>query len=221
MNYTGSIPHVFALAHETGHAVHDTLLSVHSQLVFESPKPISELASRFAELLLQEKLLEKETDTQMKQNLLVFDLTRCYTAIQRQAAFAIFEKDAHDAVAKGVTIDELANLYFSNLKEQFGNVVYVPENFKWEWETASYICERPFYSYSYAFANLLALAFYNRFKKEGESFKPKYINLLSYGGSESPEKMLAEVGVDIRSEKFWQGGFDAIAGMVSQLEKYK
>jgi oligoendopeptidase F len=45
------------------------------------------------------------------------------------------------------------------------------------------------------------------------------MKLLSYGGSESPEKILSEVGVDIRSEKFWQSGFDIIDGMITDLGK--
>jgi oligoendopeptidase F len=59
------------------------------------------------------------------------------------------------------------------------------------------------------------------FKEEGESFKPKYIRLLSYGGSESPEKVLNEVGVDIRSKEFWQGGFDIIKELVENLKRLR
>ena len=62
---------------------------------------------------------------------------------------------------------------------------------------------------------------YNKFKEEGESFKPKYIRLLSYGGSESPERVLNEVGVDIRSKKFWQGGFNIIKEMVDNLKRLR
>ena len=60
---------------------------------------------------------------------------------------------------------------------------------------------------------------YQQFKAEGESFKPKYLKLLSAGGSEAPEKILSEAGVDIRDPKFWQGGFDVLEKLVSELEK--
>jgi hypothetical protein len=33
------------------------------------------------------------------------------------------------------------------------------------------------------------------------------------------QKVLAEAGVDIRSAKFWQGGFDVLDKLVSALEK--
>ena len=73
--------------------------------------------------------------------------------------------------------------------------------------------------YAYAFGQLLVLSLYQQFKAEGESFKPKYLKILSAGGSEAPEKVLTEAGVDIRSAKFWQGGFDVLEKLVSELEQ--
>jgi hypothetical protein len=66
---------------------------------------------------------------------------------------------------------------------------------------------------------LLVLSLYQQFKAEGQSFKPKYLKILSAGGSEAPAKILAEAGVDIRSAKFWQGGFDVLEKLVNELEK--
>ena len=63
------------------------------------------------------------------------------------------------------------------------------------------------------------LALYQQFKAEGESFKPKYLRILSAGGSEAPEKILSEAGINIRDPKFWQGGFDVLEKLVSELEK--
>ncbi|PIZ25352.1 MAG: hypothetical protein COY47_06405, partial [Chloroflexi bacterium CG_4_10_14_0_8_um_filter_57_5] len=54
---------------------------------------------------------------------------------------------------------------------------------------------------------------------EGEAFKPRYLKILSAGGSEAPAKILGDAGIDIRSAAFWQGGFDVIAALVDELEK--
>jgi oligoendopeptidase F len=56
------------------------------------------------------------------------------------------------------------------------------------------------------------------YQKEGASFVPKYLELLSTGGSEAPQTILAKVGVDMASEELWQSGFDTIREMVDQLE---
>lgn len=220
-SYTKSIDGLFSIMHEVGHGDHYMFASKHSHLLFEPQTPVAEIASMFGELLLLDKLMEIENDPKVKPSFLLLSLNKFYRIIPRQAYFTIFEKAAHDVVDSGVTVNKLAELYLSGLKEQFGDVVYVPENFKWEWLGIPHIFNTPFYCYSYSFGNLLAISLYKQFKEEGDPFKPKYINLLSYGGSESPEKMLAEVGVDIRSEKFWQGGFDIINGMVNELGKYR
>jgi oligoendopeptidase F len=64
---------------------------------------------------------------------------------------------------------------------------------------------------------LLALALFQRYKKEGMSFVPSYIDILAAGGSKKPEKLLIEYGFDIRSEKFWQDGFDYVQNQVKTL----
>jgi oligoendopeptidase F len=55
--------------------------------------------------------------------------------------------------------------------------------------------------------------------KVPEEFQWEWLDLLSTGGSESPQAILANVGVDMASEDFWQSGFDTISEMVDQLEQ--
>ena len=69
-----------------------------------------------------------------------------------------------------------------------------------------------------AFGQLLVLSLYQQFKQEGEAFKPRYLEILSAGGSESPERILAAAGIDIYDSNFWQGGFDVISHLVAELE---
>ncbi|MEC4688587.1 MAG: oligoendopeptidase F, partial [Nitrospirota bacterium] len=70
-----------------------------------------------------------------------------------------------------------------------------------------------------SFGNLLVLALYQQYLQQGQAFVPKYLGLLSAGGSKRPEAILADVGINIRSEEFWQSGFDTITGMVEELER--
>ena len=142
-----------------------------------------------------------------------------YATIQRQAFFALFEKQAHQMVIDGASVDQISEAYLDNLKAQFGDAVEVADEFKYEWVSIPHIFQVPFYVYAYAFGQLLVLALYKQFKAEGESFKPKYIRLLSAGGSEAPMTLLDETGVDVRKSAFWQGGFDVLKEMVDALEK--
>jgi oligoendopeptidase F len=109
--------------------------------------------------------------------------------------------------------------FLKSIADALGATVEISEEFKWEWVSIPHIYHTPFYVYAYAFGQLLVLALYKQFKAEGESFKPKYMKLLAAGGSEAPEKILKESGIDIRSAAFWQGGFDVLSGLVDELEK--
>ncbi|MBI4732699.1 MAG: oligoendopeptidase F, partial [Chloroflexi bacterium] len=124
-------------------------------------------------------------------------------------------------VQNNASVDEIAAAYMEILKEQCGDAVEVGDEFKWEWVSIPHIYHTPFYVYAYAFGQLLVLALYQQYRAEGESFKPRYVKILSAGGSRAPAEICAEAGIDIRSEKFWQGGFDVLAKLVDELEALK
>jgi len=221
LNYQGRARDVATMAHELGHAIHAMLASHHSTFTFHSSLPLAETASTFGEMMLTDRLLAEESDEDVRRDILFKQVDDAYATIMRQSFFALFEKEAHEMVVKNASVDELAAAYMENLKEQFGDSLELSEEFKWEWVSIPHIYHTPFYVYAYAFGQLLVLSLYQQFKQEGETFKPKYLKILSAGGSEAPAKILSEAGIDIESADFWQGGFDVVDGLVKQLEALK
>ncbi len=219
VNYQGRSDDVATLAHELGHAIHSLLASEHSIFTQHACLPLAETASTFGEMMLVDRLLEKEKDAGVRRDLLFKQVDDSYATIMRQAFFAVFEKTAHKMTGEGASVNELSEAYFDNLHTQFGNALDIGEEFKWEWVSIPHIYHVPFYVYAYAFGKLLVLSLYKQYKEEGESFKPRYINILSTGGSRAPMDVLSESGIDIRKESFWQGGFDVVEGLVRQLEE--
>jgi oligoendopeptidase F len=219
LNYQGRARDVATLAHELGHAIHAMLASHHNTFTFHSSLPLAETASTFGEMMLTDKLLAEEMDESVRRDILFKQVDDAYATIMRQSYFALFEKQAHEMIQKNASVNDLAAAYMDNLKEQFGEAVELSDEFKWEWVSIPHIYHTPFYVYAYAFGQLLVFSLYQQFKTEGEAFKPKYLKLLSAGGSEAPAKILEEAGIDIRSAKFWQGGFDVLDKLVGELER--
>lgn len=216
VNFTGKTRDVFTLAHELGHAVHSQSAQDRSILVQDAPLPLAETASTFSELLLYDNLSDKITEDE-KKIMLSEKIDDLYATIMRQSFFTMFEVEAHKQIGKGTTVDEISKTYIQNLKEQFGNSVIVSEDFAIEWSCIPHFYHTPFYCYAYSFGNLLALSLFQRYKKEGKDFVPSYINILAAGGSKKPEKLLAEHGLDIGSQKFWQEGLDYVESQVKAL----
>ena len=218
INFTGKSRDVFTLAHEIGHAIHSISASDKSILVSDASLPLAETASTFSEMLLYDKLSET-VSKQEKKTMLSEKIDDFYATIGRQSFFTLFEIEAHKRIANSTTVDEISKTYLQNLNEQFGNSVKVSEDFGIEWSCIPHFHHAPFYCYAYAFGNLLALSLFQRYKKEGKSFAPTYIEILSAGGSKKPEKLLRESGMDITKPRFWQDGFDYIQNQVKELSK--
>jgi oligoendopeptidase F len=221
LNYQSRARDVATMAHELGHAIHAMLAAHHSTFTFHSSLPLAETASTFGEMMLTDRLLADEKDEDVRRDILFKQVDDAYATIMRQSYFALFEKKAHQMVVDNASVDELAAAYMENLQEQFGDSLELSDEFKWEWVSIPHIYHTPFYVYAYAFGQLLVLSLYKQFKEEGEAFKPKYLKILSAGGSEAPAKILGEAGIDIESAEFWQGGFDVVNDLVKQLEELK
>jgi oligoendopeptidase F len=217
-SYNGTPSDVATMAHELGHAVHSMLAAHHTKLTQQSSLPLAETASTFAEMRLIDHLLEIEDDPDVRRDILFGQMDDAYATIMRQAYFAMFERQAHERVHEGAAVDDLSEIYFENLKDQFGDSLDLSEDFRFEWLAIPHFINVPFYVYAYSFGQLLVLSLYKQYKEEGESFIPRYIDILTAGGSASPDEILTSAGIDMRKGAFWQGGFDVVKKSLEQLE---
>jgi len=218
INYNGKASDIETLAHELGHAIHAMIADKHNVFDFHSSLPLAETASTFSEMLLVDQLLKEEADINVKRDILFHQVAEAYATIMRQIYFALFEREAHAMIMKDASTDDLNKVYMKNLETQFGDSLELSTEFQWEWVSVPHIYDTPFYVYAYAFGQLLVLALYKQFKTEGDSFIPRYLEILRAGGSAPPIEILDRAGVNIRAPVFWQGGFDVISEMIDKLE---
>lgn len=218
LNFTGTKNDVSTLAHELGHAIHGLYSSKLPISVYNASIPLCETASVLCETIVAERLFEKLTEVE-KVSFLAERIMNSYATICRQNRFVMFEIKAHDLIAnQNAGEEELSNLYYSNLSKLFGDSLFVPEEFKWEWCYIPHIIHSPFYCYSYSFGNLLSLSIYEKYKKNGSKIINEVVKILSSGSSENPEKLLASIGYDITKKEFWDDGFKTIKGWVLNLK---
>jgi oligoendopeptidase F len=217
-NYSGKLRDVMTLAHELGHGVHQYLSRNQGYFQCNTPLTTAETASVFGEILVFHKLMESEENPRVRLSLLCSKLEDIFATVFRQVVLTRFEEKLHHQRRdKGeLTADRINEIWIEANKQMFGNSVVLTADYSWWWTYIPHFIHSPFYCYAYSFGELLVMSLYNKYLKEGDSFVPRYIELLSLGGSESPENLLSRVGVDITDLEFWGGGLSIVRDMVDQ-----
>ncbi|MCG3128080.1 MAG: Oligoendopeptidase F, plasmid [Phycisphaerae bacterium] len=220
MNYTGKLRDVMTLAHELGHGVHQQLSRPHGLLQSSTPLTLAETASVFAEMLLFERLMAEQSDPRVKLGLLCNKLEDTFATVFRQTAMTRFEQQVHAARRDEgeLPIDEINRHWLETNRAMFADTVELTDGYGWWWSYIGHFVRSPFYCYAYAFGELLVIALVQMYREQGAAFVPRYVALLSAGGSGTPDELLAPLGVDVRQPTFWKKGLAVIDGMVSQAE---
>lgn len=218
LNYTGRLRDVMTLAHELGHGIHQYLSRKQGYFQCHTPLTTAETASVFGEMLVFHTLKESEKDTKTRLSLLCSKLEDIFATVFRQVVLTRFEEKLHHARRNEgeLTSSRINELWIEANKPMFGDSVELTKDYAWWWMYIPHFIHSPFYCYAYSFGELLVIALYQKYQNERNLFVPRYIELLSSGGSDAPEKLLARVGVDITDPNFWQGGLDLLREMVNE-----
>ncbi len=220
LNFTDKPRDAMTMAHELGHGIHQYLAREQGYLQQSTPLTTAEMASVFGEMLLFDKMLKEEEDPKAKLALIGNKLQGEYATVFRQIVMTRFELALHEArVKEGELKPERINeLWLEANREQFGDSVELSDDYGWWWSYVLHFVHYPFYCYAYAFGDLLVLALYGLYQEQGDEFAPKYVKLLSKGGSEDPKDLLSEIGVDITDPEFWQKGLSVLREHLEIME---
>lgn len=219
-SYMNKMDDVMTLAHELGHGVHASFSREQSYFNFHGTLPLAELASTFGEMLVFESLVA-EASTKDKLALYADKVESVFATIFRQAAMFRFEQRVHELrrTEGELTPDQFGDVWQEEQQAMFGNSITLGEQHRTWWSYVGHFIFAPFYVYAYSFGELLVLSLYQMAKAEGPSFQDKYISLLKLGGSLTPFELMETVGVDLKSEEFWLGGFAALEALVAEFER--
>ena len=221
LNWTSRRRDVLTLAHELGHGVHASLGGQQGIYHFATPLTLAETASVFGETIVFGRLLEQAATPESRLSLLAESIEGSIATVFRQIAMNQFEDRIHTERRESgeLALDRIGELWAHSQEELLGDAVEVTEGYRTWWSYVHHFVSVPGYVYAYAYGQLLALAVYGRYEEEGESFVPAYIDLLSAGGSKSPEELGEIVGIDLADPGFWDKGLALVERQLDAAEQ--
>ncbi len=221
VNYTGVSRDVTTLAHELGHGVHMYLSRPKGVFEAYTPLTTAEMASVFGEMLVFTDLMNREPDRSARIAMLASKIEDTFATVFRQISMNRFEDAIHNARrSEGeLSQERFSELWMQTQRAMFGDSLKLRDEYSIWWSYIPHFINTPGYVYAYAFGELLVLALFNLYRHEGPSFAPKYLEVLSAGGSDKPENILAKVGVNLSDPAFWHEGLNTVDSMVTQLEE--
>ena len=220
-NFDGSYSDVSTLAHELGHAYHDSRLNDASPLLCDIPMPLAETASTFNELLLSERMLEG-ADAQEALGLLDQQLGDAAQVIVDILSRFLFESEVVERrKEKTLSARELCEIMRDAQLETYGDGLDPDwlHPYMWACKPHYYDTLYHFYNYPYAFGLLFAAGLYARWQEMGDAFWPMYDRLLRFSGAGSVREAAASAGIDVSQPEFWRGALQFFARKLDLLEK--
>jgi oligoendopeptidase F len=221
LNYTGRRRDVMTLAHELGHGVHQVLANKLGLFNASTPLTLAETASIFGETVTFGRLLANEREPKARLALVGGRIEDIAASIFRQVAMNRFEDAVHNGRRDQgeLSPDTIAEHWIRTQRDMFGDSLTITDEYRSWWSYIPHFIHTPGYVYAYAFGNLLALAVYARYEKEGDSFVPSYLKLLAAGGSDTPDELGRLVGVDLTDPDFWNAGLQVVDELVTEAEQ--
>lgn len=220
LNWTGRRRDVMTLAHELGHGLHAYL--ARDQGIFHqgTPLTLAETASVFGETVTFGRLLEATSDPGERLALLAESIEGAIGTVFRQTAMNQFEAAVHTARrSEGeLSVERFGELWAETQIEMLGDAVEVTDGYRSWWSYVPHFIGTPGYVYAYAYGQLLALSVYAQFEAQGGDFVPRYLHLLSAGGSLPPEDLGRIVGCDLADPGFWAAGLDIVEQQLQDAE---
>jgi oligoendopeptidase F len=218
LNYMGERRDVLTLAHELGHAVHQTLAAPLGTLLADTPLTLAETASIFGEGLVFERLLA-EASPSTRRALLAGKIEDGLNTVVRQIAFHRFESRFHAERRHGeLAARDLSAIWLEVMGESLGPAVRLNAGYEVYWAYVSHFVHAPFYVYAYAFGNLLVEALMEARRQDPRGFPPLYQDLLASGGARTYVEALQPFGLDPRRKAFWDSGCSRLERLVDEFE---
>jgi len=223
MTYNEALGDVLTLAHESGHAYHGAMMHEVRPYARGYPMTLAETASTFGENVLMNGIIDDPTVSDSeKARILDIEVGHGAVYLLDIPVRYEFEKAFYEERAKGpLSVSRLKQLMVQTQRRILGDVLEAggEDPYFWASKLHFYITGITFYNFSYTFGYLLSRGLYAMFKKEGDSFLPKYEAFLRRAGSDTAENVVKQtVGRDIEKAEFWSTAIQSLEEPLRQLQ---
>lgn len=221
LNFTGRRRDALTLAHELGHGVHQALGASQGPFHHSTPLTVAETASVFGETIVFNRLLEMSESPRSRFALLAEKVEGAIATVFRQVAMNAFEARVHNErrTQGELSTERFGDLWIETQSELLGDAVELDDEYRAWWSYIPHFIHVPGYVYAYAFGQLLAVSVYGIYEARGADFVPSYLEMLSAGGSMSPEELARIVDCDLTDPSFWDGGLAVIERDIAAAEQ--
>jgi oligoendopeptidase F len=211
MNWSASFDSVQTLAHELGHAYHNTQLAERTPLQRQLPMALAETASIFCETLVVEAGLAAAPSGPDRLAILDTDLqgaTQVVVDIRSRLLFEteVFRRRQQRTLAPA----ELCLLMTAAQDEAYGDGLDDRTRHPWMWAVKPHYYGSHFYNWPYTFGLLFGLGLYAQYRHDPERFRVGYDDVLSSVGLADAATLGTRFGFDLRSEAFWTASLDVL-----------
>lgn len=212
-NFDGTIGDISTLAHELGHAYHNSHVFNERVMNADYPMPIAETASILCETIVKQAVLKEAEDDDVKLGILEQELQDSTQVIVDILSRYIFETNVfkrseteflNEEDLNKMMIDAQLASYGDGLDPEFLN------SGMWINKGHYYSTGRSFYNFPYAFGLLFSKGIYAKYKEVGKPFVGELQKLLRESGKNNLVDVAKLIDIDITDINFWKSSLEVI-----------
>ncbi|HEU5317394.1 MAG TPA: M3 family oligoendopeptidase [Chloroflexota bacterium] len=220
LNFESSFYSVNTLAHELGHAYHNTCLAQRTPMQRQTPMALSETASIFCQAIITNAALARATGAE---KLAILENTLqdgCQVVVDIHSRFLFESRVFERRARRELTVNELNELMLEAQRETYGDGLDsgALHQYMWAMKPHYYSTGLSFYNFPYTFGQLFGQGLYARYREDPEGFRTGYDDLLSSTGLHSAQELGERFGIDFSSVDFWRGSLDVNREQIHEFE---
>ena len=217
LSFDGSFDSVQTLAHELGHAYHNTQLGPRPWLQRQTPMALAETASIFCETVMVDAGLRAAGDDPgARLAILDADLVGAAQVVVDIHSRFLFEtalsaERGRGAVGRARLTELMAEAQVAAYRDGLD-----PDHLHTHMWAVKGHYYTAFYNWPYTFGLLFGLGLYAEYRRDPERFRAGYDDLLGATGLGDAAPLAARFGIDIRDQAFWASSLAVIEARIDE-----